>query len=215
MDSLFQKLREILENAETQIRELGANAFRTGDDDAIRQAQAVVIELKQMRAQLNGQTAHAPTPGEPSPTSAVMDKKSHRTPIERKRLQQSQYPKFEVRNNTLVRIGWSKKQKQQYEHKVPRDAFDRTVKALAQLAETGGGPFTAETIIKHTSNSNGAVPSYQAYVVIGLLRDRGYIEQVGRDGYVISHINSSAITSDQKQIDDLGRQAWNDCVGVK
>jgi len=56
---------------------------------------------------------------------------------------------------------------------------------MAQISTTGPDPFTAEQIIERVNDSDNSFPGYQVYVVIGLLREHGCIEQVGRDGYMI------------------------------
>jgi len=94
------------------------------------------------------------------------------------------YPKFLVRNGVLVRLAWSKRKGTEYVHKVPLAVFDSIVKVCTGLARSGPGPFPGEEVIR-LANAQGhdPIPAYQVYVVIGLLRQEGCIEQVGREGY--------------------------------
>jgi hypothetical protein len=86
----------------------------------------------------------------------------------------------------LIRIGWSKKQRREYTHKTPRSIFDTTIKAMAALAQSGAGPFTAEQLIDQINTMEPeAIPSYQVYGVIGMLRGTNCIKQIGREGYDI------------------------------
>jgi len=103
-----------------------------------------------------------------------------------KRQGRGKYPKYEVKNDTLVRIGWSKKEKREYTHKVSQRVFYETVEVMGRLAQGGAGPFMAEKIIEQANNAKSeTIPSYQVYVVLGLLRQTNCIKQVGREGYDI------------------------------
>jgi hypothetical protein len=95
-------------------------------------------------------------------------------------------PRIEIRKGSLLRIGWSRKQKREYEHKVPRVSFDTIVNTMSALAREGSGPFTAEAIIeKISATTEDSMPAYQVYVVLAALREWNIISQVGREGYNI------------------------------
>lgn len=189
MDRATEQIREALDRAEAEIRDLGAEAFRSGDDNGAGQAREIVLTFKSLRSQLNGRTSHAARASVKGRRRSTRRSKSatHRT----RKQGTSKYPRFCVRNESLIRTGWSKKQKSEYEHKASRTTFDRTVAAMAHIATTGPGPFTSEQIIERVNDSENTFPGYQVYVVIGLLREHGCIEQVGRDGYMIPEDVSS------------------------
>ncbi len=101
-------------------------------------------------------------------------------------LMPTEYPRFEIRNATLYRIGWSRKRKESYSHKVPRAIASGIISTMSTLSAGGAGPFTAEQIIDRVNrDASVSIPSYQVYAVIGFLRANQLIEQVGRDGYQI------------------------------
>jgi hypothetical protein len=198
MEQIQQRIERALEQAESEIREVGAAAFRSGDDRIVGQAQEIVTALKALRANLNG----SPSPTAPKRERQV--RKEGRAKTRRSgKAAKDKFPKYTVRNGSLIRIGWSKKHKSEYEHKAPQAAFDATINAMAELAQTGSGPITAERIIERVNTLAGGTPSYQVYVVIGLLRKQGCVEQVGRDGYMIP--------SDLLQ---QGSQIWKQLVGM-
>lgn len=185
-DSHVTKIQEALDHAEEEVREAGAQAFRAGDDVAAGKARDVVDGLKALRSRMNGQTpANNPPPTVASQPKKTPSRAGKRKKAKARKGKRGDYPRYEVRNNNLVRVGWSKKDKAEYQHRTPRTIFDRTVKAMNKVAQSGPGPFMAEKIIEKSNDKEGPVPSYQAYVVIGLLRDRKCVEQVGREGYVI------------------------------
>lgn len=206
MDRINTRIQQALNRAEAEVRDAGAEAFRTGDDVAAGQARDVVAALKALRLRLNGQAPDALRPQLAAPprkhARSRAGKKKRRDAL--KENGKSGYPRYEVRNGSLVRIGWSKKEKSEYQHKAPREIFERTVAAMEKIAQSGSGPFTAEQVIEQTSDTSGAIPGYQAYVVIGLLRDQGCVEQVGREGYMIP-----------EDVSSRAMHVWNELAGSK
>lgn len=199
MDQTQQRIERALEQAEVEIRNVGADAFRAGDDKLVGQAQEIVGALKALRSNLNGRvvaSSDAPSPKVKQSRGRLKKRRSTK-------VAKSEYPKYQVRNGSLVRIGWSKKQKTEYEHKAPKETFDVTISAMAELAKTGKDPIPAERIIDRVNTLAAGTPSYQVYVVIGLLREQGCVEQVGRDGYVIP-----------ADLPHQGSQLWERLVGA-
>lgn len=98
------------------------------------------------------------------------------------------YPMFFGERDNLVKVGWSKKAREEYEHKAPK----RTVFALtAALAEAGrnGRRFTMESVMPiKEPDSETAVPDYQAYLALAWLRALGLVVQHGRQGYTLTNV---------------------------
>jgi hypothetical protein len=93
------------------------------------------------------------------------------------------YPRFERDGDKLVKIGWSKKGRKEYEHRAPRAAVlafaDRVgVKTLKD--ET----FAIEELLPVRGAAGEELPSYQVYLALAWLQQAGAIEKRGRDGYV-------------------------------
>ena len=100
------------------------------------------------------------------------------------RLPRSDYPRFELRRGTLIRVGWSKKNKSEYEHKVPEAAFDQAVRLMSTMAEeSGDGPLAADRLIEAAASVGEGVASYQIYVILGFLTSAGIVQKEGREGY--------------------------------
>ncbi|MBA7670803.1 hypothetical protein ES703_78950 [subsurface metagenome] len=169
----------ILTKTEADLRKIIAEAAQAGDYRTVDMGRAAAVSIHNLQLQISktsGKVSEKHGHGAARTKSKVASRKN----VKRK------YPKFAVKNDTLIRIGWSKKEHCEYTHKTPRTAFDGTVKVMAALAQNGAGPFTAEQIIEQVNNMESeAVPSYQVYVVIGLLRKSNCIKQVGREGYDI------------------------------
>jgi len=174
-----EKIIEILTKTESDIQEVIIEAAQAGDYRSVDIARATAVNIKNLRTQIM------------NPVSKTKIKSSQNKPhserkASKRKRKKSEYPKFKITNETLIRIGWSKKQRREYTHKTPRLVFDKTIKAMALLAQSEAGPFLAENIIEQAnSNESEEIPSYQVYVVIGLLKQTNCIKQVGRDGYDI------------------------------
>ena len=179
MKDQAEKIIEILTKTESDIQKVIIEAAQAGDYRSVDMARSAAVNIKNLRMQII------------NPASKIEKKSSQNKPhSKRKALSRkgtrSNYPTFKVKNDTLIRIGWSKKQRREYTHKAPRFVFDRTIKAMVILAQSGAGPFLAENIIEQAnSNQSESIPSYQVYAVIGLLKQTNFIKQVGRDGYII------------------------------
>lgn len=174
-----EKVIEILTKTESELQKAIVEAAQAGDYRSVDMARNAAVNIKNLRTQIL------------NPASKVEKEFTQNKPhVKRKSLTRkgtrSDYPKFKVTNDTLIRIGWSKKQRREYTHKASRLVFDKTVKAMVILAKNGAGPFLAEQIIEHANNNESEIiPSYQVYLIIGFLRKAEYIKQVGRDGYDI------------------------------
>jgi len=176
MESERKQIAAILSETEKALQKIIAEAAGAGRYAVVDAARMAASGVRQIR--LGAGTAL---------TGRSSDRSSRPRGHKRKRSGRSPkvgYPKFLVRNGVLVRLGWSKRKGTEYVHKVPRAAFDSIVEVCAGLARSGPGPFPAEEVVR-LANAQGhdPIPAYQVYVVIGLLRQEGSIEQVGREGY--------------------------------
>jgi hypothetical protein len=95
------------------------------------------------------------------------------------------YPKFLREGESLVKIGWSKKEKATYEHKAPRRVLTALVGALEKTGR-GGKRFSFEDLLPIADpDGGGEVPSYQAYLALAWMRTEALLTQHGRQGYSI------------------------------
>jgi hypothetical protein len=93
------------------------------------------------------------------------------------------YPQFMRDGDNLIKIGWSKKEKAQYEHKSPKSVLAQLVESLL-AAGRDGHRVTMEDVLPLREAGDGTeIPSYQSYLCIAWLRSEELIEQHGRQGY--------------------------------
>ena len=176
------KVLEILNKTEKELREAIAESARSGDYRAVEVGRSVAVNIKELceRISRNGQLTTMP-----ASIAKGNDEKSQKKKITR-RNKPSGLPRFEVRNGSLFKIGWSKKQHSEYSHKVPRSAYDAIANSMTKLVNEGTGPFTAETVIEKLNASiEDTIPAYQVYVVLAAFRSLDAISQIGREGYDI------------------------------
>ena len=96
----------------------------------------------------------------------------------------SMYPYFEVDEGWIGKVGWSKKNREEYRHYAPISA----ALALAEHVDRTQQPgrvWTVEDIGEVVDSEAGeAMPSYQLYLVIAWMRSVGLLTKQGRSGYV-------------------------------
>lgn len=176
------KVLEILKRTEEELREAIVEAARAGDYQAVDIGREAAIEIKDLCELISGDETQ---PTKLSGDNEEITKRKEHKKISRRGKPEG-LPRIEIRKGSLYRIGWSKKQKEEYEHKVPRTAFDTIVNTMSSLAKEGRGPFMAEAVIeKISATTEDSMPAYQVYVVLAALREWNLISQVGREGYNI------------------------------
>ena len=92
------------------------------------------------------------------------------------------YPQFAKDGDRLVKVGWSGKGRQEYEHRTHRRVlwvFARVVHDRPEPADC----FTMEDVLPLVYAGGKEIPSYQAYLALAWLRSVGAIRKDGRDGY--------------------------------
>lgn len=111
-----------------------------------------------------------------------------RTEPERKRPAKGkakpEYPRFERDGDKLVKVGWSKKNKDQYEHRASRETVIGVARHIASRVKAGQ-VFEVENLLPVPDSANGEVPAYQVYLTLAWLRSEGAVEKKGRDGHVL------------------------------
>jgi hypothetical protein len=94
------------------------------------------------------------------------------------------YPRFERDGDKLVKIGWSKKDRREYEHRAPRDAVFAVAESL-QSRIPAGRIFTMEKVLPFKYPDGNEIPSYQSYLALKWFQAISAVEQKGKDGYVV------------------------------
>ena len=176
---------EAVSNSEIKLRKLIGEAASDGDYDAVRRLSTAAERLATVREELEG----GPVIKGRNSSSVAAPKASGNSRSSRSGSAPNGYPRFERRGDVLYRIGWSKKSKREYEHKIPKTVYEQSVEALSAVADSHPGPFAAQEICERTQKIGSALPSYQVYATLALLTEAGVVERRGREGYFVSASN--------------------------
>ena len=183
-----QRVKNILSSAEADMRVVLGEVALTGKVNEIEWLAAIVRRLHQFGEEADGKVYYdsssgpglmvsEPAAGWPAPTAA-----SGRKPAKKPRPQapkKGEYPKFAWEDNgrTLLKIGWSKKKRQEYRHRAPKNVLDLLREKLEKLG-ANSKTFTMENILPLTDPASGKdTPSYQVYLAVAYLEHEGQLER--------------------------------------
>ena len=191
--------RALVRDLESKLRGLVGEAAASGDYEAILHLTALARAVANLAEDGVGtDVLGVPAPDAASRSSATAEAirksgtparpkaRSKRKKKRRKRKSGAKagYPKFLRRGSYLVKIGYSKKERE-YSHRAPKRVALLIAEAVAR-AGAGGRLFTADEMMPVADPKDRSdVPSYQAYMCLGWLRHEKHIEAEGRQGYRI------------------------------
>jgi len=191
MDAL-SKGQSILRTAEAALREAISQAAEAGDYEATVTLALWAQQLARLSASPDGQRTEPASPPAAVPlvpaavTAEAVTAGSARPKREQrpKATRREDYPRFFKKGNLLIKVGWSKREKAEYQHKAPRPVVETVVEALRSAARDQG-PIAIPELLPLKSPSGEEVPSYQVYLCLAWLRRLGLIDPHGREGYTI------------------------------
>ena len=120
---------------------------------------------------------------EPVGRSAALDQVPAQPAKNARDEREGAYPKFARAGEGLVKIGWSKRSRAEYEHRAPEVVVLAVVSALRDM---GSSQFTMAELTPVRDEDGTEVPSYQVYLVVAWLRTCGAVRKAGRGAYVAS-----------------------------
>lgn len=135
-----------------------------------------IIENVRMRVGAEGETTNSN-----AAPSASRTRRSRGEVV----VQTSKYPRFSAHDGRLVKTGWSKKKKVEYQHRAPKGAVAGVFDEIRQMDPQKS--FDVDAVTPRIAEGNDPIPSYQIYMAIGWFRDIGYLEKCGRNEYRIAN----------------------------
>ena len=183
-----------IERCEAELRDLMGQAAAERDYASVLRIAEWARALAAMAAEGTGaalaRSPAADRPANPSPQFGASG--ARRAP--------GAYPRFYRRDDELVKVGWSKKDRREYHHRAARRAVDVVAAAVRQLGARGG-MFTGDKLLPLKDPADGSrIADYQVYVALAWLRHLGIVRQHGRkSGY--------SLVAD-KPIDSILTDAW-------
>lgn len=173
--------RNVLISAESSVRSLTESALATRAYSDVASLASIADALRRLVEEVGGAADSPPAGIEPTAhigTRAIA--RSTRPPAARR--DRRQYPLFERDGDKLIKIGWSKKAREEYEHRAPRSAVLAFAEHLGARTSRGV-PFLIEELLPVRDAAGQELPSYQVYLALAWLRQVGAVAKHGRNGY--------------------------------
>jgi hypothetical protein len=191
----IEEIHALLQRTENSVLDILAVAARAGDYERIDAAREIAAGVRALYERLGDTRLPSISESPPSPAERRRRAKT-RTSTKRG------YPQFNVQDDSLIKIGWSKKKHAEYTQRIPSAVFDQVIEGLGALGVNADGPVGSDTIFEWLDEHEANVPTYQTYGVLRFLRDRGIVRQVRRGEY--------AFPAD---VSSQGRAAWRAATG--
>ena len=174
----IQEAAQVLLEAKNRLRQILDSALKAQQYSDVARVAHTAEEVTKLATAL-AETAERPVAG--------MRSELHRARVRRPSTGPGngrKYPIFEREGDRLVKIGWSKKKRAEYEHRASREAVLCFVQHLAD--HVGEAElFDMESLLPVPDSTGGDVPDYQAYLTLRWLQEVGAVEKRGRDGYLL------------------------------
>lgn len=166
LDSAIKALKK----CETELRSLVATAADDGDYDSVLRITSWAKEISNMAAASTPReaTAHHGSPKKPQSPA--------------------KYPRFVRRGDQLLKFGWSKREKAEYEHKAPLQVALALACAVKELGQNGRIFQISELLPLNDPAKGNGIPGYQVYLVVAWWRNVGLVDRHGRRGYSIASV---------------------------
>jgi hypothetical protein len=178
----IQAAHDFLAAAEQRLRALITQAADEGDYLAVTRLAEAAEGLRRTTKMLEGTEHKLPEESIPPPPDvpAANAESASAASVVSIRRTTKEYPRFERQSDRLIKVGWSKKDRAEYEHRTDKDIASAVSLYLAEarIEKT----FRMDDLLPIGIEGN-EVPLYQAYLVLAWLRDRGLIGKQGKDGY--------------------------------
>jgi len=100
------------------------------------------------------------------------------------------YPRFLREGDTLVKIGWSRRDSEEYQHKAPHTVLALLMQKLTVVG-AGGRLFASEDLMPLHTEHGAEIPNYQVYLCLAWLRSEGLVLPQGRQGYTLKNGENS------------------------
>ena len=196
----LKKAIQVLQTCEAELRQILGEAASAGDYEAVQRIVRLAERIASLvsSAEVTGapcqdnRLAGSDQPDRPDALSLVREpaypksaggarrrrKKGRRSGAKRK----GSYPKFARHQDYLIKIGWSRKDKKEYQHKAPRVVAELLADRVAERSPHAELVAT-DTLFPLVEPDGTEVPTYQAYMCLAWFRKLGIVVQDGRKGY--------------------------------
>lgn len=190
----------LLESCEKNLRELVSKAAARGDYAAVIRITSWAKVVRDLAEDAKGEPgADSDYSNRASSQGSAVQPKSSGSSAKLRSPKPPGYPKFYRNGDELIKLGWSKRDRAEYQHKASPGVLTSLVSKLSAIGASGR-IFSAENIMPLTNSEGSQVPDYQAYLCLAWLRTEGLVQQHGRQGYTLANgENMSAAVNARRQ----------------
>ena len=180
-----EKVVEVLRACERQMRLAIAEAAAAADPGRLTQLVGWLTDIQRILGEADAAKGGRAEGAAGVPT--VAKEVLRATPLNgRNERNAKQYPQFYRDGEALVKVGWSRKSREEYEHKAPKAAVLAVAAALADAGRAKRRITMEKVMPVRDAASNADVPDYQVYVTLAWLRELNVVVQHGRQGYTLA-----------------------------
>jgi hypothetical protein len=178
---IIQRTEHLLTETERTLVRLSGEAGAARDYDQAASLIEIARKIKQMAEQFTSSGSKTEMRANPAGGTKDVHPVAESKTLIRSRNKLGEYPRFVREGDNLVKIGWSKSQRAEYEHKSPK----RLLTALCEaLTGAKGKRITMNKVLPLKDPTTGsAFSDYQSYVCLAWLKWAGLVIQHGRQGY--------------------------------
>jgi len=174
---------DALQRCEAQLRDLASKAAAEGSYDLLARVGSTARSVSELAREWE------PTPADAKAAPPAAASGQHPAPVAPGRPRgggassSRVYPRFLRQGDDLVKIGWSKSDRKEYQHRAANSVLAALRQSLVESAKRKK-LFTMDLLSQQLATAGA--PGYQAYVWLAWLRAEGLVEQHGRQGYTVS-----------------------------
>jgi hypothetical protein len=196
--STIQRAYRVVGEAEGQIQRLIGKAAEEADYDVLARLAELARGLREMRPE------DIPIPVVPATASASAERTkrqssevgTQRKVHPEKTRVRAKYPRFSRDGENLVKVGWSKANQSEYQHRAPWAVLANLVSRLEARPRMKNSLFTMDEILPLEIGEGTVAPDYQPYLCLAWLRSTGVVTKRGREGYrVLADLSMSTVNT--------------------
>jgi len=180
-----KKARTLLATAEKSLRELMQRELESQRYSELAELAVMADGLARLTRSC-GPSAEGVAVAAPPAQRTTKAPKSARAGKTGAPAKRRQYPVFHRDGEKLIKTGWSKKSRQEYEHRASKHAVLAFAAHLKRTVK-GGSTFVMDNVLPAHDAAGDELPSYQVYLALAWMRAYGAVNKKGRDGYVLAH----------------------------
>lgn len=177
--TLSARLLDILSRTDAELRQLIEQLVSEGSYSDLEVAARMASALDALSHELRGEKPisskeMSTSTSEPTIAPGVSRRRSARD-----------YPRFKRDGDRLIKVAWSKRDRDEYEHRAPGRVVQMLVDTIRKKKGDGRIFEATDVMPIKDPSTRQEIPSYQSYLALAWLRHEGLVTKKGRDRYLL------------------------------